>query len=267
MRTHDDSPRLPARPSLLTQAQQAEADRNRILTTLEGGNTGSSARSRRGRPSLRGGMGAAAALLLLLAAGVWLGQSAERAGDDDGLAAPVSLPVATAEPAAVEAPPAAASIHDEAPSGAAVPQQSLSDMLDAGAAATAAASNASAARPGDVLSKALETPSPPAAASKPVSKQVARAARPAAKKTPAKVPAATPARRAEDSDIALLSALLAHAQAAPAPKKTAAGLRAQLRQCAALKRDAAVACHARACQGHGDNAQCQVGQAAAKGGK
>ena len=263
MRTHDDSPRLPARPSLLTQAQQAEADRNRILTTLEGGNTGSSARSRRGRLSLRKGMGAGAALLLLVAAGVWLGQRGERAGDDDGLAAPVALPVATTAPAAVEAPPAAASIRDEAPSGAAVPQQSLSDMLDAGAAATAAASNASATHPGDVLSKALETPSPPAAAAK----QVARAARPAAKKTPAKVPAATPARRAEDSDIALLSALLAHAQAAPAPKKTAAGLRAQLRQCAALKRDAAVACHARACQGHGDNAQCQAGQAAAKGGK
>lgn len=266
MRTHDDSPRLPARPSLLTQAQQAEADRNRILTTLEGGNTGSSARSRRGRLSLRKSMGAGAALLLLVAAGVWLGQRGERAGDDDGLAAPVALPVATAAPAIVEAPPAAASIHDEAPSGAAVPQQSLSDMLDAGAAATvatAAASNASAAHPGDVLSKALETPSPPAAAAK----QVARAARPTAKKTPAKVPAATPARRTEDSDIALLSALLAHAQAAPAPKKTAAGLRAQLRQCAALKRDAAVACHARACQGHGDNAQCQAGQAAAKGGK
>ncbi|MGK5005029.1 hypothetical protein [Janthinobacterium sp. LB2P70] len=266
MRTHDDSPRLPARPSLLTQAQQAEADRNRILTTLEGGNTGSSARSRRGGLSLRKGMGAGAALLLLLAAGVWLGQRGERTGDDDGLAAPVSLPVATTAPAAVEAPPAAASIRDEAPSGATVPQQSLSDMLDAGAAATvatAAASNASAAHPGDVLSKALETPSPLAAAAK----QVARAARPAAKKTPAKVPAATPARRAEDSDIALLSALLAHAQAAPAPKKTAAGLRAQLRQCAALKRDAAVACHARACQGHGDNAQCQAGQAAAKGGK
>lgn len=265
MRTHDDSPRLPARPSLLTQAQQAEADRNRILTTLEGGNTGSSARSRRGRLSLRKGMGAGAALLLLVAAGVWLGQRGERAGDDDGLAAPVALPVATAAPVAVEAPPAVASIHDEAPS-AAVPHQSLSDMLDAGAAATvatAAASNASAAHPGDVLSKALETPSPPAAAAK----QVARAARPAAKKTPAKVPAATPARRAEDSDIALLSALLAHAQAAPAPKKTAAGLRAQLRQCAALKRDAAVACHARACQGHGDNAQCQAGQAAAKGGR
>ncbi|WP_161911724.1 hypothetical protein [Janthinobacterium sp. Ant5-2-1] len=262
MRTHDDSPRLPARPSLLTQAQQAEADRNRILTTLEGGNTGSSARSRRGRLSLRAGMGAAAALLLLVAAGVWLGQRGERAGDDDGLAAPFSLPIASA----VEAPPAAASIHDEAPSGAAVPQQSLSDMLDAGAAATAAtaaARNASAAHPGDVLSKALETPSPPAAAVK----QTARAARPAAKKTPAKVPTATPARRAEDSDIALLSALLAHAQAAPAPKKTAAGLRAQLRQCAALKRDAAVACHARACQGHGDNAQCQAGQADAKGGK
>lgn len=264
MRTHDDSPRLPARPSLLTQAQQAEADRNRILTTLEGGNTGSSAGSRRGRLSLRKGMGAGAALLLLLAAGVWLGQRGERVGDDDGPAAPIALPVATAAPAIVEAPPAVASIHDEASPGAAAPRQSLSDMLDAGADATAAAAgNASAAHPGDVLSKALETPSPPAAAAK----QVARAARPAAQKTPAKNPAATPARRAEDSDIALLSALLAHAQAAPAPKKTAAGLRAQLRQCAALKRDAAVACRARACQGHGDNALCQAGQAAAKGGK
>ncbi|MGK5058592.1 hypothetical protein ACQ4WY_16775 [Janthinobacterium sp. LB2P49] len=263
MRTHDDSPRLPVRPSLLTQTQQVEADRNRILTTLEGGNIGSSAKARRGSLALRGGMGAAAALLLLLAAGVWLGQRGERAGDDDALAAPLSLPVATTAPAAVEAPSAVASIRDEAP------QQSLSEMLDAGAAATAAtaaARNASAAHPGDVLSKALETPSPPAAASKPVSKQVAKAPRPAAKKPPAKGPAATPARRAEDSDIALLSALLAHAQAAPAPKKTASGLRAQLQHCATLKPDAALACRARACQGHGDNAQCKAGQAAAKGG-
>ncbi|MGK5042604.1 hypothetical protein ACQ4WQ_19945 [Janthinobacterium sp. GB1R12] len=246
----------------MTQAQQAEADRNRILTTLEGGDTGSSVRARRGSLALRGGMGAAAALLLFLAAGVWLGQRGERTGDNGAPAAPVSLPAAA--PVAVAAPPAVASIHDEASPGAAVPQQSLSDMLDAGADATAAAAgNASAAHPGDVLSKALETPSPPAAAAK----QVARAARPEAKKAPAKNPAATPARRAEDSDIALLSALLAHAQAAPAPKKTVSSLAAQLRQCAALKRDAAVACRARACQEHDDDAQCKAGQAIAKGGK
>ncbi|WP_152598639.1 hypothetical protein [Janthinobacterium sp. RA13] len=257
MRTHDDSPRLPARPSLLTQAQQAEADRNRILTTLEGGNTGSPVRARRGSLALRGGMGAVAALLLLLAAGIWLGQRGERAGDD---AAPLPLPAATAAPAAVAPPPAVASIHDEAP------QQSLSEMLDAGAtatAATAAAGNARAAHPDDVLSKALETPSPPPAAVKPAVK----APRPAAKKPPVKGPAATPARRAEDSDVALLSALLAHTQAAPVPKKTASGLRTQLQQCAALKRDAAVACRARACQGHAGNAQCKAGQVAAKGGK
>lgn len=265
MRTHDDSPRLPARPSLLTQAQQAEADRNRILTTLEGGNTGSPVRARRGSLALRGGMGAVAALLLLLAAGVWLGQRGERAGDDAAPAAPLPLPAATAAPAAV-APPAVASIHDEAPSGAVAPQQSLSEMLDAGAtatAATAAAGNARAAHPDDVLSKALETPSPPPAAVKPAVK----APRPAAKKPPVKGPAATPARRAEDSDVALLSALLAHTQAAPVPKKTASGLRTQLQQCATLKRDAAVACRARACQGHADNAQCKAGQVAAKGGK
>ncbi|MDO8040859.1 hypothetical protein [Janthinobacterium sp. SUN137] len=267
MRTHDDSPRLPARPSLLTQAQQAEADRNRILSTLEGGNAGASAKVRRGSLALRGGLGA---LLLLLAAGVWLGQRGERVGDDDAPAAPVSPPVATAAPAAVEAPPVVASIRDEAPPGAAAPQQSLSEMLDAGAAATAAtaaARNAGAAHPGDVLSKALETPSPPAAASKPVTKQVAKAPRPAAKKPPAKGPAATPARRAEDSDIALLSALLAHAQAAPAPKKTVPNLRTQLQQCTALKRDAAVACRARACQGHAENAQCKAEKVAVKGEK
>ncbi|MDO8067146.1 MULTISPECIES: hypothetical protein [unclassified Janthinobacterium] len=264
MRTHDDSPRLPARPSLLTQAQQAEADRNRILSTLEGGHAGASAKARRGSLALRGGVGA---LLLLLAAGVWLGQRGERVGDDDAPAAPVSPPVATA---AVEAPPVVASIRDEAPPGAAAPQQSLSEMLDAGAAATAAtgaARNAGAAHPGDVLSKALETPSPPAAASQPVTKQVAKAPRPAAKKPPAKGPAATPARRAEDSDIALLSALLAHAQAAPAPKKTVPNLRTQLQQCAALKRDAAAACRARACQGHAEYVQCKAGQVAVKGEK
>ena len=262
MRTHDDSPRLPVRPSLLTQTQQVQADRNRILTTLEGGNTGSSVRARHGRLGLRGAMGAAA-VLLLLGGGVWLGQGGERTEHDARPALPVSLPAAVPAPAAVAAPPAVASIHDETPPAAAVPQQSLSEMLDAGATTTAAAKGASAVHPGDVLSKALETPSAPAA----TPKQVARAPRPAAKKPPAKATATAPARRVEDSDIALLSALLAHAQAAPAPKKTTSGLRAQLQQCTALKRDAAAACRARACQGHGDNAQCKAEQAAAKGGK
>ena len=266
MRTHDDSPRLPVRPSLLTQTQQVQADRNRILTTLEGGNTGSSVRARHGRLGLRGAIGAAT-VLLLLGGGVWLGQGGERAEHDARPALPVSLPAAVPAAAVVATPPAVANIHDETPPAAAVPQQSLSEMLDAGATTTAttaaAAKGASAAHPGDVLSKALETPSAPAAAPK----QVARAPRPAAKKPPAKATATAPARRVEDSDIALLSALLAHAQAAPAPKKTTSGLRAQLQQCTALKRDAAAACRARACQGHGDNAQCKAEQAAAKGGK
>lgn len=259
MRPHDDSPRASVRPSLLTPAQQAEADRNRILTTLQGGKAGAVAGGAPGgRRAVRYGTGAAAALLLL-AAGVWLGQR----GADGQALAPAALPAAAAT--VPPAPPAAARIHDEAPAAIdPAPRQSLNDMLTAAPARPPAATP-----PADMLSKALETPSAPAARpartpAKTPAKSVPKAAHPPAKKPAAKAEAAASTSREEESDIALLAALVAHAQAVPAPP---ASLRSQLQQCASLKRAAADACRERVCKGRGaGNPQCKAAKSAAKAG-
>ncbi|WP_156894887.1 hypothetical protein [Janthinobacterium sp. 1_2014MBL_MicDiv] len=257
MRPHDDSPRASARPSLLTPAQQAEADRNRILTTLQGGKGGAVAGGATGgRLAVRYGAGAAAALLLL-AAGVWLGQ---RGAD-------AQAPVVAALPAAAatvpDAPPAVARIHDEVPAAIdPAPRQSLNDML------TAAPARSAATPAGDVLSKALETPSAPAARpAKTPARSVPKASHPPAKKPAAKAETAPAASREEESDIALLAALVAHAQVAPVPAPPVASLQSQLQQCAKLKRTAADACRERVCKGRGaGNAQCKAARSAARAG-
>lgn len=258
MRPHDDSPRAAARPSLLTPAQQAEADRNRILTTLQGGKAGAVAGGTPGgRLAVRYGAGVAAALLLL-AVGVWLGQ---RGADGQ-------MPVSTALPDAVatvpQAPPEVARIHDEAPAAVdPAPQQSLNDMLTAAPVRIPAAAPA-----GDVLSKALETPSAPAArAARTPARSVPKAAQPPAKKPAAKAEPAPTASREEESDIALLAALVAHTQVAAVPAAPVASLQSQLQQCARLKRAAADACRERVCKGRGaGNAQCKAARSAAKAG-
>lgn len=269
MRPDEDSPKPPPRPSLLTAAQQAEADRHRILTRLEGGRTAHPALAARGRGrAVRYGAMAATALLLL-AAGGWLGQ---RTTDEQvASAAAPDLPVEAAPPVAARTAPATAPasapapalIRDEAPAADPAPRQSLSEMLVAGAAPPPGADRPAAG----VLSKALERPSPPAKTSpaRTPPRQLARAAPAPAKKSAAK-PAAPAANHAEDRDLALLTALLAHAQAAPArPQKAAGALQAQLDQCAKLAPDAAAACRTRTCKGRGAaNPACQPARLAAK---
>jgi hypothetical protein len=114
----------------------------------------------------------------------------------------------------------------------------------------------------DVLSKALETPqnstSKPARA--PQKKPPAKPLKPAEPAKPAK-PAVTPE---QESDVALLAALVSHAQAGTAAKKSPPpSLQAQLQQCGKLKPAAADNCRQRTCAGRAGKPQCKAARAAA----
>ncbi|WP_181877839.1 hypothetical protein [Janthinobacterium lividum] len=197
-----------------------------------------------------GGMLAGA--VLLLATGAWLGQREAAA-----VAEPVLTSTAPApETPAVAAAPvtAAASIREEEQDP---PHQSLSEMLGADLPVPAPAS---VPGPKDVLSKALESPqknaSKPARA--PQKKPPAKPLKPAG---PAK-PAVTPE---QENDVALLAALVSHAQAGTPPKKVPPSLQVQLQQCSKLKPAAADSCRQRTCAGRTDKPLCKAARAAAKG--
>lgn len=256
MRSNDDSPRPSTRPSLLTPAQQAEADRSRILSHLEGGRRPAPV-AHEGRRSSRlvvwGGMLAGA--VLLLATGAWLGQRETAPEDEPVLASTApALPTPPA-PAVAAAASAAASIREE--EQPALPRQSLSDMLGAGLPAPVPVPGpVHGAR--DVLSKALETPqkNTPKPARAPQKKPPAKPLKPA---EPAK-PAVTPE---QESDVALLAALVSHGQAGTAPKKSPPpSLQTQLQQCSKLKPVAADSCRQRTCAGRTDKPLCKAAKAA-----
>ncbi|MGV8866487.1 MAG: hypothetical protein ACOH2S_06165 [Janthinobacterium svalbardensis] len=238
----------------MTPAQQAEADRSRILNHLEGGRRPAPV-PHEGRRASRwpvwGGMLAGA--LLLLATGAWLGQRETAVVAEPVLAS--TAPVPETPPVATAPVTAAASIHEEEPE--ALPRQSLSEMLGADLPAPAPAP---VSGPRDLLSKALESPQ----------KSAPKPARAPQKKPPAKPlkpvdsakPAATPE---QENDVALLAALVSHAQAGTPPKKAPPSLQAQLQQCGKLKPAAADSCRQRTCAGRTGKPQCKAARAAAKG--
>ncbi|MET3132984.1 hypothetical protein AAKU55_003266 [Oxalobacteraceae bacterium GrIS 1.11] len=242
MQRHDDSPPKTSRPSLLSAAQQAEADRSRILTNLEGTvAAGKPARARGSRKILWSGVGMVA-LAMMVGAGVWL--------NDDGDQDPVETPRAHRAPstATTGAPitdahvadaHAAATIHDEVVTE---PRQTLREMLTGGPKPAPKTG-------GDILSKALEG-APQEAGAKPESSAhvAARAAQPAARDKVAH-PKASQAVLETDSDVTLLAALVAHAQANFGGKK-AVGTAAQLLECKKMSGAEAELCRARACAKH-----------------
>jgi len=275
-------------PSLLTPAQQAEAERNRILSTLEE-TDGARKRALKPAPGAAAGAGGRApwmwgmAALLLAAvaggAGLWYGQQAAQtpvmvaaAAQSEPVLAPVAASAAEAAPAPVEA----ATIQEDTQAhGAAAGGQSLSEMLDATPAAAAELQPATAthaAAPGadtNMLSQALEAPSGAAlaaAAAAPVAIKVAQtsssssssASKVAPKTVPAKAKPAPkkvakrPARPAAppDNDALLLSALIAHSHAAESASKNARpSLERELGNCRKLSKGQQQACRERACEG------------------
>jgi len=271
-------------PSLLTPAQQAEAERNRILSTLE---ASGGKRSSPSAPGARHGsrapwMWALSGLLVAAVAGgagLWYGQQREPsvpmivAAAAPEVVAQTDLAAIGAVAPAVGEPATAIIEDDHQARSAPLPdvQPSLSEML----AAEPPAPPAGGAT-GDVLSQALEAPTGAAlaaAAAAPVVAKVAasktdRASAPAKPKPPVKrvaavksAPKAVPKPApAPDGDVMLLSALIAHAQASePAPQaRTRASLEHELAYCKKQPKAELAACRKRACDGRATAAACKV---------
>lgn len=226
-------------PSLLTPAQQAEADRNRILTKLEHGKADPPAARPRSR-KLAWGAGGAAALALIGGAAFWNGGTAPVAPH----AAPM-IAAANVAPARVE-PPAVKPAEPEV-SAAAI----LDEPAPAAVASPAPKVDAAAKTAPDDLRRALEegtekkhTPHKAVAkadAPKPLAKASSKLAPAAPRKAPAKT---TP-----DSDVALLSALVAHTQASRGASDATPALKKELKACSRLKGSKARDCREEACLG------------------
>jgi hypothetical protein len=265
LRRNHESPRPGSRPSLLTPAQQADASRNGISLNLRSGSAAAKPPPRPSRRLLGWGGLTLGVLAMLAGGGAWYSQS--RSGDQPltnvASAAPTSnsktVNLADVPAAEVLAAAPAAAINDEVPaSPKGMPGADAEPAPKAGA---------------DVLSKALETPSL-AAAAKPVDAPANGghlAPEPELKKTPAK-PQPQPQRRAKpkstkpDSDVTLLAALMAHAQANPESKKTAPRLQTQLQQCQKMSSPAAEKCHVRVCAGRTKtHAECKPVKVAGTG--
>ena len=301
MQHSDQRPPPSGRPSLLSSEQQAEADRHRILSRLEGQ---SNAKAVGDTPSGKKRMPwlAAGAVVLALAAGAtwWLASE----GDKDILlanAAPTAATPAVASasvPGHASAPAETAALAAASPADAAVGRGTAEDVSTAAIlndtpaiaekiepAAVGLASSA-AKKPGDDdLTSLLEhglaagkskpgvapsetAPKKPAAAPAPTAahaKPASATAKAAKKPTVGARAESTKAthRRADgkadapvDSDVALLTALMAHMKATQ-PKTTRTA--AKLRQCKSLSSVAAANdCGARICASAKAEPECKA---------
>lgn len=269
MQRKDDVSKV-SRPSLLSSAEQAEAERSRILSTLESGSASTRGAARPGA-GRRLWIGVGVAVLLVAAGvGIWWAQDSD-----------VSQPVlAEQERDVVVTQLSAATVGTtDGAAGAAPAASTAATILDDGEAQPAPAGHdalqAMLERPGqapspahsdDLLSQALEAPAGLAAAGAVAATGAVKAApkprpkpkaRPAPKAEPAE-PAPTPE---QENDVVLLSALMAHATAAdrePAPKKARASLSEQLAQCKKLAKGKAEQCRARVCDGRPNTGGCKV---------
>ncbi len=245
MQRSDDSPAGGTRPSLLSPAQHVQADRHGILSSLEGSAPiAGKAAPRPGRRLWWWSAGGVAGLLVTAAAlWFWVGN-----GAPVPVAVPVPVAAASAPADAAPLASAPAAIHEEPPTGPAGGEPERlgqagsapdgKDTLGGMLQAPQPAAEASAA----VLTQALETPPVLAKAPKPAAKEKSHA-----KPAPAK-PVVEP-----DSDVTLLTALIAHLQGTPARKKTPSDVRAELKECRQLAADPAGKCVARVCAGAGKN--------------
>jgi hypothetical protein len=213
------------RPSLLTPAQQAEADRNRILTKLEHGraDVGSPAHGRQ-RMLAWGGAGAVA---LLLAGGAVFGLSGDKP-PATGVATPRLAAASVVPPVAVAAPVAP------------LPQPDVATILDVPSPGVAAAKPA----PGSLL-EALE---PETASTGGKAQKSPERTAPVVRKPKPPAPRKVVPRAETDSDVALLAALVAHTQAERRARE-------EQDSCRHLKGRKAKECRAAACEAAPDAAQ------------
>lgn len=233
-------------PSLLTPAQQAEADRNRILTKLEHGKAHAQPVQSRSRTLAWSATGAIA-LALIGGAAFWMSGDRQAAPQAAAVLAAASVAPTRAEPLAArgaEPEPAPAEPAPAEPASAAA----IHDEPASPAAASRAPPAAEAAKPApDDLRNALEEDS--TAEKTPVHKSTSSSAKATPKAAPKAAPRTNPARLAPDNDVALLSALVAHTQAASAASDSTRALRNELKACSRLKGNKARDCREEACLG------------------
>lgn len=265
MQHSDDRPTTSGRPSLLSNEQQAEADRHRILSGLDAkpaGTTAGAGKARRGK--LTWLIAAAAALALGAGSMVWLTSEGEK---EIVLAGTAPLPSVAAPAVALASESAVASAEAEQVSTAAI-------LEDAPVVESPAAAGDADKEGPDELTKLLEPQAAPLVMAKPAP---ARAAAKAPVKKPVVVAKAVPAKSVvkprvqqtemamnvqpvlkkkpaaqakkpaahTDTDVALLAALVAHSKAKEPKRGTPA---ARLQQCKTLGSVAeAEQCRARLC--------------------
>ena len=258
MQRQDDRPSKGGRPSLLSSEQQAEAERQRILSTLDSKPTAAApAKAARQAPSKRRsglmiwGVAAAGVLAIVGGALVWMSNTP----DEDSL--PVAVAAAPAPaPAAPPVAPAesevstAAILEEAAPSSPPAEGKlpSLKEML------TAPAKPASAK---DELKQALERPQAKThqvakAEHKPEHKAERKVERkPERKPDNAKLAQKAPAKdkapaKQPDNDVTLITALMAHLQTRGPVKKTSTPAE-QLKTCKQYNAAGEEQCRARLC--------------------
>jgi hypothetical protein len=287
---HSDERPPSGRPSLLTQDQQSEADRHRILSGLDNRPGATSAGEAKGRKSMAMWLAAGSAVLAFgTGAGYWLVSE----GEKEIVLASVPLPATPAPAAALasDAPvvrgtaddvPADAilqdvpySVDNVADSNKQEPDE-LTRLLEQGIPAQPDRSvpplvmdsgKGAPERAAPVKAQEKRAPKPMRAVakqpmSKPMSTPVVRAREEASNIAPRPRVSAPGKKKADakpaapvDSDVALLAALVAHSKATE-PKS--GGAAAKLRQCKSLATVAdANACRARVCAGANNAPECK----------
>lgn len=264
MQRQDDRPPKGGRPSLLSSEQQAEAERQRILSTLDSKPTAAAPAKAASKPPGKrsGGLllwGAVGAGALAIVGGtlVWMSNTP----DEDSLplavaAAPAAPAVAAAVPSAsAESEVSTAAILEDAaasspPGDGKLP--SLKEML------TAPAKQASGR---DELKQALERPQAKSqqvakVEHKPEHKAERKAEHKPERKADTKLAQKAPAKDKEkgkekekakpDNDVTLITALMAHLQTRPPVKKTSTPAD-QLKTCKQYNAAGEEQCRARLC--------------------
>lgn len=271
MQHSDERPTTSGRPSLLSSEQQAEADRHRILGGLDSKPASTSAGARKARKGTTTWLVAGAAVLAIGAGSmVWLSSEGEK---EIILAGTAPLPSTAAPAAALASEPvvapapveadevSTAAILEDAPVVAAKsspvaakkqPVDELTKLLEPKAAAPVHV--AAKPAPKKALAVAKAAPAKAAEKARPQPTAMASNVEPVLKKKPVAQP--KPAVR-QDSDVALLAALVAHSKASQPKKSTPA---VKLQQCKTLASVAeAEQCRARLCAASAKNeSECKA---------
>jgi hypothetical protein len=250
LQDHDDRPAGAGRPSLLSPAApadaQAEPERQRILSSLDGG-AGRTVPARRKRPRARGWVWGGAAALGAVAVALLAWVSAE----DDEHVVPQAMHAAAPKPAVLE--PAPAPMKPVEPAHASVeaaPANPLADMAPASASASApakasAGSHAHTPAPADPLTRALENKQARSTPASKLARESRHAAAAQAKPAPrtAPKPARQRAQSEPDSDVVLLAALIGHME----PRNKKATLAEKLATCKRYNAAGEAQCRVRVC--------------------